>query len=326
MTTNKRVVTGIKPTGEIHIGNYFGMIKEILALQERCEVFVFIADYHALNQIQNRETMEKYSWKVAEAYLAAGLDAQKKNVALFRQSDISPVSELCWILNCVTPLGLLKTAHAYKDAIAKGRPVNMGLFDYPVLMAADILAYGAEIVPVGEDQTQHIEIAREIARRFNKIFGQTFKLPQALIDKNMPVVKGLDGRKMSKSYANTIGLFDSEKEVERKVMSIITDSRGISEPKDPVACHIFSLHKLFSQKQLKELEKRYLDGTISYRESKEILAENINKFLEPIRQKKLQLEKNPALVRKVLETGRQKALKVAQKTLAEVKRKIGLAL
>lgn len=321
---DKILVSGIKPTGEIHIGNYFGMMNQVLRLQKKYQTFVFIADYHALNQIQDKKAMEKYSIETAKAYIAAGLDAKDENVALFRQSDIYPVAELCWIFNCITQMNFLKTAHAYKDAVAKKIPINMGLFDYPILMAADILIYGADIVPVGEDQIQHIEIAHETCRRFNRIFGETFKEPEALVDKNLPSIKGLDGRKMSKSYNNVIGIFDNEEEIRKKIMSIITDSRGMNEPKNPDSCNIFSLHKIFSKDELEILRKKYLDGTVSYKESKEILIKNINKFLSPIRRKKAELDKNPKLVEKILEKGKKKALKTAEKKLEEVKLKIGL--
>jgi tryptophanyl-tRNA synthetase len=320
----KRLVTGIKPTGDIHIGNYFGVMKDLLAYQNQYDCFIFIADYHALNQTHNPKKLKKDVLEVGKAFLAIGLDPQK--ATLFRQSEIGPVTDLCWILNSITPVGLLKRAHAYKDALAKNKPVNMGLFDYPVLMAADILIYEADVVPVGLDQKQHLEMTEEIARKFNNIYGETFKIPEPIIKKEIAQVKGIDGRKMSKSYNNTIGLFDPKEEVKRKVMSIVTDSRKADEPKDPETCNIFALHKLFSKDQLEEIARGYRAGTISYQESKEILAKNINKFLEPIRKKGEELDKNPEIVIKALEEGGKRAKEIAQKILDEVKSKIGIKL
>lgn len=319
----KRLLSGIKPTGDIHIGNYFGAMKQFLIYQEKYESFIFVADYHALNQEKNPQKIRKNTLEIVKAYLAVGLDPKK--VHFFKQSDIPFVTELCWILNCITPIGVLQRAHAYKDAVAKGKPVNMGLFDYPVLMAADILIYDSDIVPVGKDQKQHIEIAQDLAERFNKIYGKTFKIPKGVIKKDVAVIKGIDGRKMSKSYNNVIGLFDSEKDVEEKVMKIVTDSKPPHEPKDPEKCNIFYFHKLFTpKKELEKIKERYKKGAISYKESKEILAKNINKFLFPIRERKKELDKNESFVKKVLEEGKEYAKKVASKKLDEVKKKIGV--
>jgi len=319
----KRLLSGIKPTGDIHIGNYFGAMKQFLEYQEKYESFIFVADYHALNQEKNPKKIQKNTLEIIKAYLAIGLNPKK--VYLFKQSDVPQVTELCWILNCITPIGILQRAHAYKNAIAKGLPVNMGLFDYPILMAADILIYDSDIVPVGQDQKQHIEIAQDVAEKFNKIFGKTFKIPKGLIKKDVATIKGLDGRKMSKSYNNVIGLFDSEKEIKEKVMKIVTDSKKANEPKDPQKCNIFYFHKLFTpQKELKEIEKRYKEGKISYKESKEILAQNINKFLKPIREKKRELDKNEKYVKEILKKGAKIACEVAQKKINEVKKKIGV--
>ncbi len=316
------MVTGIKPTGEIHIGNYFGMMKSLIELQNKYETFVFVADYHALNQLQDGARLSKYSLEIAKAYLAVGLNPEK--AILFKQSDIPAVAELCWILNCFTSMGTLKRAHAFKAAEQAKESVNMGLFDYPVLMAADILIYRADIVPVGKDQLQHLEMTREIGQRFNNVCGSVFKMPQPFIDEKKQVVNGLDGRKMSKSYNNIIGLFDSEEQLRKKVMSIITDSSKVGEPRVPEKCNIFSFHKLFSEKQLNEIEKKYKNGQMSCKESKELLFENMNKFLKPLREKKKELDKNPNYVRKILEKGRERVLVVANETLKEVKQKLGL--
>ncbi len=317
----KRLLSGIKPTGGIHIGNYFGAMKNMVDLQKDYESFVFIADYHALNQIKDPKELEQHTFEVAEACLCVGIDPKK--TVLFRQSDIYPVTELCWIFNSLTPMALLKRAHAYKDAKNKRKPINMGLFDYPVLMAADILIYNSDVVPVGEDQRQHLELTKDIARIFNNCYGETFKMPREIIT-NQGEIKGLDGRKMSKSYKNAIGIFDNKDVVDKKIMSIVTDSRGISEPKDPEACNIFALHKLFSEKELPEIKKRYEEGSISYKESKEILAENVNKFLDPFRKRKQEMDSNPEIVRNVLKQGKEKALSAALSKLKEVKAKIGI--
>lgn len=319
----KILLSGIKPTGDIHIGNYFGAMKQFLEYQEKYESFVFIADYHALNQVKDAKKVRKGTLEILKTYLAIGLNPKK--VHLFKQSDISPVTELCWILNCIFPMALLKRAHAYKDAVAKGKAVNMGLFDYPVLMAADILIYNSDIVPVGKDQKQHVEIAQEAARKFNSIYGKTFKIPEIMTKKDVAVIQGLDGRKMSKSYNNVIGLFDSEEETRDKVMKIVTDSKRSEEPKNPEKCNIFYFHKLFTSKsELGKIKERYKKGSISYRESKELLAENINNFLDPIRRRKKELDKNESYVRKVLEDGKKIALKVSQEKLKEVKKKVGV--
>lgn len=319
----KRLLSGIKPTGDIHIGNYFGAMRQFLEYQEKYESFIFVADYHALNQEKNPQKIKKNTLEIVKAYLAIGLDPKK--VHLFKQSDVPLVTELCWILNCITPIGVLQRAHAYKDALAKKKPVNMGLFDYPVLMAADILIYDSDIVPVGQDQKQHIEIAQDLAERFNKIYGKTFKIPKGLIKRDVAVIKGTDGRKMSKSYNNVIGLFDSEQEVREKVMKIVTDSRPPSEPKDPEKCNIFYFHKLFTpQKELIKIKERYKKGDISYKESKEILIMSINKFLSPIRDRKKELDKKESFVKEILEKGCKIATQVARRKLEEVKKKIGV--
>lgn len=322
MNSTKRLITGIKPTGDIHVGNYLGAMKQVLELQDSYDTFVFVPDLHALNQVQDAKEISRISFEIAKAYIAVGLDTSK--VTLFRQSDVPQVTELCWIFNSITPMSLLELAHAYKDAQAKGKGVNVGLFDYPVLMAADILMYDAQVVPVGSDQKQHVEMAREIARAFNRVFGETFVEPQELIKDDVAVVPGTDGRKMSKSYGNVIGLFNTPEETTRQVMGIVTDSRGATEPKDPETCNIFALHKFFSTEQLGELEERYRAGTISYKESKELLAENINAFLAPVREKKAALDADEAAVLNVLEAGREKATALATEKMKTVRQRVGL--
>lgn len=321
MAIKERLVTGIKPTGDIHVGNYFGAMQQLLSLQEGYDPYIFVADFHALNQVQNAKELGDASLEIAKAYLAVGLDPEK--VTLFRQSDVPQHAELCWIFNTFTPMATLELAHAYKDALANNKPANVGLFDYPILMAADILMYDAKIVPVGNDQRQHIEIAREVARDFNRIFGETFVEPKERIQNDVAVVPGTDGRKMSKSYKNTIGLFDSEEATKKAAMSVVTDSRAADEPKDPDTCNIFALHRLFSTAMLPEIDRRYREGTISYKESKELLAENINAFLRPIREKKRELDENPAYVLDILARGAAKAGKLARAKMNDVRTKTG---
>ena len=223
-------------------------------------------------------------------------------------------------------MGQLERAHAYKDALAKKKPINVGLFDYPVLMAADILLYKPALVPVGSDQQQHIEITNDIAQRFNHLFGETFPLPEAMVLKDTAIVPGLDGRKMSKSYNNIIGIFDSAEVLKKKVMSIVTDSKAPDEPKDPDTCTVFAYHRLVSRSQLGELEQRYRKGTISYKESKELLLASLLSFLAPIQAKKAELDANPQAVLNVLKAGNEKAALIANQTLQEVKEKTGLLL
>jgi len=317
-----RLLSGIKPTGDIHIGNYFGAMRQFVELQDRYESYIFIADLHALNQIHDPEELRKLIREIAVAYLAIGLDPKK--VTLFQQSTVPAHSELTVMLNSICSMGLLERAHAYKDAMAKGNAVNVGLFDYPVLMAADILLYQPDVVPVGHDQQQHVEIANDLAERYNHLFGQTFKLPQALILEEAGIVTGLDGRKMSKSYKNVIGLFDAPEVLTKKAMSIVTDSRGPSEPKDPDTCSVFALHKLVSVPILDDLRDRYLKGAISYKESKEMLAANLIAFTDPIRAKKEEIEGLDGYVADILAEGRVRAGAVAMETLELAKSKAGL--
>lgn len=324
MADRPRLLSGIKPTGMPHIGNYFGAIRQWIDLQDAYDCYIFIADLHGLNQIYNPDELRGNILEITKTYIAAGLDPQR--VTIFQQSALSAHAELAWIFNCITSMGQLERAHAYKDALAKGKPINVGLFDYPVLMAADILLYKAAVVPVGKDQQQHVEITVDIAQRFNHLFGETFPLPKAVILEEAAVLPGLDGRKMSKSYNNVIGLFDSAEVLKKKIMSIVTDSKGPEEPKDPDTCTIFALHRLVSTEQLPELEQRYRAGQISYKESKEILLENMQHFLAPIQAKKIELDANPGYIFEVLAEGNQRAASIANATLQEVKEKTGLLL
>jgi len=321
----KRLLSGIQPSGTIHIGNYFGAIKQFVDLQDKYDSFVFIADMHAMTTIQNKKTLNKNILNVALDYLACGLDPKK--ICLFKQSDVPQVAELAWYFNCITTVPYLERATAYKDAYMKAKEINVGLFDYPILMAADILIYDSDVVPVGQDQKQHVEYARDTAQKFNNIFGNTFHLPEPLIMNNVAIVPGADGRKMSKSYKNTIPLFGTDEEIKKAVMGIVTDSKSPNEPKDPSNCNIFNLHKLFlPEKDLNELKSRYENGYISYKESKEMLINEIITFISPMREKRKKFERNPNLVKKILKNGSKKAQKVVIKKMSLIRSQIGVNL
>lgn len=326
MNDHKSLVSGIKPTGKVHLGNYLGAIKQFVDLQESYKGYIFVADYHALTNeaVQgNPEQFSKDSLDVVIDYLALGLDPEK--TVIFKQSDVPEVTELTWIFNCLVTVPYLMRGHAYKDAEAKNIEINSGVMMYPVLMAADILIQNPDIVPVGEDQRQHVEIARDMARKFNNTYGETFKIPQEKIMGETAIVPGVDGRKMSKSYGNTIELFSEDNEILKRVMSIVTDSKAPDEPKDPEKDNIFALHKFFTQERdLKEISHRYRAGDIGYKESKEILAGNIIKFVAPLREKRKQIANDPTHVQKVLKEGGEKAREHAQGIMREVRKKIGI--
>ncbi|MBU4480392.1 tryptophan--tRNA ligase [Patescibacteria group bacterium] len=320
----KILLTGIQPSGKPHIGNYFGMMKQVVDMQDEYESFPFIANYHSLNTIQNAETMRENIINVVLDYLAVGLDPQK--VTLFKQSDVPQVTELCWILNTITTMPYLMRAHAFKDAEAKNKEISIGIFDYPILMAADILIQDTDVVPVGKDQQQHVEMARDIAEKFNRIYGETFKLPKSLIKEDVAVILGTDGQKMSKSYGNTIPLFAEDEEIQKLVMSIPTDSKGVDESKDPEECNVFALHKLFSSEdELGEIKRRYVEGGMGYKESKDILVKNIQNFIQPLREKRKELENNKEIiVAEILKKGGETARERAEEKMKEVRAKIGI--
>lgn len=325
MTAQKKtLLSGVKPTGQVHLGNYFGAMRQFVDLQHDYRTFIFIANYHALTSVSDGERLRQLTLDLALDYLAIGIDPNK--ATLFLQSDVPAVAELAWVFNTLTTVPYLMRAHAYKDAEAKQKEVNVGLFDYPVLMAADILMYGADVVPVGADQKQHIEITRDIAQKFNRVFGDTFAMPEPLILETVKTVPGTDGRKMSKSYGNTIGLFASDDEIKKAVMSIPTDSKGVDEPKDPATCKVFALHELVSERDLSDLRSRYLEGGIGYKESKEILIENIRTFIAPLRTRREELARDPERVLEILRVGGETARGEAEKTMTAVRKKIGLTL
>lgn len=321
----KVLLSGIQPSGIIHIGNYFGAIKQFVDLQDKYDSYVFIADFHALTTIQNKDELSKNIIDVATDYLACGLDPKKVN--LFKQSDIPEVTELTWYFNCITTMPFLERATAYKDANQKAKEVNVGLFDYPILMAADILIQDADVVPVGSDQKQHVEYARDIAQKFNKIYGETFKLPEPLIMKEVAIIPGIDGRKMSKSYKNTISLFGTDEEIKKSVMSIVTDSKKPEDKKNPDECKIFTLHKLFLKgNDLDDLRKRYENGGLSYKESKEMLFNEIINYIKPMREKRKYFEENKDEVVKILKDGGERVKLKVEEKMKYIRNKMGFNL
>jgi len=318
-----RVLSGIQPSGRLHIGNYFGAMRQHLQLQAENEGFYFIADYHAMTSGPKPEDLRQNKLAVAMDYLALGLDTNK--TVFWCQSDVPQVTELCWILSCVTPMGLLQRCVSYKEKIAQGMSPNHGLFAYPVLQAADILIYNSDLVPVGADQKQHIEITRDIAGYFNNTYGKVFVIPKEYILESVAVVPGIDGRKMSKSYDNTIEIFEAEESVRKKVMKIVTDSTPVEDPKDPDKCNVFALLKLVaSADELSEWEKKYRQGGIGYGQAKKRLVELLIECFKPYREKRAELERNVDYVQKVLYEGAQKARAVAQKTLSRARKAVGL--
>ena len=318
-----RVLSGIQPSGKLHIGNFFGAMRQHLQLQAENEGFYFIADYHALTTNPDPAQFKSSTLDVAKDYLALGLDPEK--TVFWRQSDVPEVTELAWILSCVTPMGLLQRCTSYKDKIDQGLSPVHGLFAYPVLQAADILMFDSNIVPVGQDQKQHIEVTRDIAIKFNNIYGETFVIPEEHILKHVAVVPGIDGRKMSKSYDNTIEIFEPENNVKKKVMRIVTDSTPVEDPKDPKTCNAFALLKLVAEPdELAEWEKRYREGGTGYGTVKKRVVELLHDYFRPYRQRREELENDTAYVEEVLCKGAQKARAVALKTMERVRNATGL--
>lgn len=316
-------LSGVKPTGRPHIGNYFGAMKQFVDLQEEFDMHVFIAEYHAMTTMHKGSELRSSIDDLVLDYLAIGLDPEK--VTLYRQSDIPELTELTWMFNCLVTVPWLERAHAFKDRTAKGIEASVGLFDYPVLMAADILLPGSEMVPVGKDQIQHVEMAREIARKFNHIYGDTFAEPQELVVENVATVPGIDGQKMSKSYGNTIPLFGTDKEIKKAIMGIVTDSKLPQDSKNPEECNIFALHKLITpEPQLSEIREGYEKGGLGYGDSKKMLLENYIEFIGPMREKRKYYEENPGIVRQILDEGKTKIQKVAQTKMKEIREKVGL--
>lgn len=325
MTYKKTMVSGVKPTGRIHIGNYFGAIRQIIELSKTHNSFAFIADLHALTTVQNPNDLQQMILDVAIDYFAVGLDP--KETTIFLQSSVSSHAELAWVFNCITTMPYLMRAHAFKDAEAKNKEINIGVFGYPLLMAADILLYGTDIVPVGKDQKQHVEIARDTAQKFNRTFSKIFKLPEPLILSDVGVVPGTDGQKMSKSRNNTIGLFNTDDQIRDAVMGIPTDSKSVTESKNPESCNVFALHKLFADlSELKILRERYLSGDIGYKESKDILIANISRFISPLRERRSEIESDREAVLKYLSSGGEQAREIANDKMILVKKAMGILI
>ena len=314
--SKKILLSGVKPTGAPHLGNYFGAMKQFVDLQKEHGGYVFIADYHALNFIQNKKEMQDNIIGVLLDYLAIGLDPEK--ITIFKQSDIPEHTELAWIFDTITTMPYLGRAHAYKDAVAKDKEINVGTFNYPMLMAADILLYEPDIVPVGADQKQHVEYARDTAEKFNHIFGETFKLPEPIILKEVAVVPGTDGRKMSKSYGNTIPLFAEYEEIKKCVMGIVTDSSG------GIPQNVYAIHKLVRSES--ELKKIYEEKAGKYKELKELLIEDLEKFIAPLREKRKEIAKDIPKALTILKEGSEKAKEIAFAKMEEVREKIGVSV
>lgn len=319
-----RILSGIQPSGSLHIGNYFGMMRPMIAYQEESELYCFIVNYHAMTSVTDSEQLAQGTLEAALDFLALGLDPDK--AIFWVQSDVPEVAELTWMLNNVTPVGLLLRSHSYKDKIAQGLSPHHGLLSYPVLMAADILLYQAQRVPVGQDQQQHLEIARDIAIKFNHIFGDTFVIPEAEINPNIPTVLGVDGRKMSKSYDNTIEIFAGEGYLRRKIAGIVTDSTPVADPKDPDKCNLYGIISLFMDEEEKiDLADRYRQGGLKYNEVKEELFERLWTFFGEARKKRQQLERQPEHIRAILRAGAEKARIKARPTLDLARTRVGLS-
>jgi len=324
-------LTGIKPTGSPHLGNYLGMIRPALALSQRFRAYYFIADYHALTTVKSPEEIRRRTYEIAAAWIALGLDPEQ--VVFYRQSDVAEVFELAWILQCVAPKGLLNRAHAYKAAveanIAAGRDpdadINAGLYNYPVLMAADILIFNTSVVPVGLDQRQHLEITRNMAAAFNRSFGNTLRLPRAWIEREVETIPGLDGRKMSKNYANTIPIFAEAETIRKRVMQIVTDSRPVDAPKDPDTCNVFSIYRHFaSAEQIESMRRKYRRGEIGYGAAKEKLRHRLEETFGAARKIYSDLLTDCARLDRIFADGAAKARRDAAATLLNIRNKIGV--
>lgn len=331
MKSKKISLTGIKPTGTVHIGNYFGAIKPALELAADYQARYFIADYHALNQIKDASVLKEYTLGVAASWLACGLDPEK--VLFYRQSDVPETFELTTMLMCFTPKGLMNRAHAYKAVVADNEAagkdpdsgVNMGLFTYPVLMAADILLFDADVVPVGKDQVQHIEIAADIAQAVNRNYrSELLRIPQAQISQLTQTIPGMDGRKMSKSYGNTIPLFQTSKKLRKQVMKIVTNSQEVDEPKDPETCNVFALYKLFAdEEQQAALAQRYRAGGMGWGHAKQELFEKMDAVIAPMRERYDELMANPQEIEAILHRGGERARETAAATVSRLRKAMG---
>lgn len=318
-----KVLSGIQPSGSLHIGNYLGMMKPMISYMDRSDLFVFIVNLHALTSVQDGKKLAIGTLEAAADFMALGLDPER--CTFWVQSEVPEVVELTWILSCVTPMGLLERCHSYKDKVAKGLPFNHGLFAYPVLMAADILLYQADLVPVGKDQKQHLEVTRDIAIKFNGTFGDTFVVPEAEISDDVATVPGTDGQKMSKSYDNTIEIFLDEPTLKKRVMSIVTDSTPVDQPKDPETDNLFQVFRHFAAAdRVAEVRKLYIEGGAAYGAIKQELVGILLDFFRDAREERSRLLKDPGHIRAVLAAGAEKARAIAQVTIEDARRKVGL--
>lgn len=318
-----KVLSGIQPSGQLHIGNYFGMMKPMISHMENSDLYVFIVDLHAMTSVHDREKLRQGTLEAAADFLALGLDPEK--CTFWVQSDVPEVCELTWILSTLAPMGLLERCHSYKDKVAKGIAASHGLFSYPILMAADILLYQADKVPVGKDQKQHLEVARDLAQKFNTEFGETFVVPEPAIAEETAVVPGLDGQKMSKSYNNTIPIFLEGKQLKKRVMAIETDTTPVDDPKDPGKCNLFTIFKLFAPPQrVAEVHDLYVNGGAAYGYIKLELVDILNDFFAEARRRKREYLDEPEMLRKILTDGAVKARQKAVVTLDLVRDRVGL--
>jgi tryptophanyl-tRNA synthetase len=331
MTANKpmRILSGIQPSGALHIGNYFGMMRPAIALQTEGEALYFIADYHALTSVRDPQVLRENSRRVALDFLACGLDPER--ATLFRHSDVPQVTELAWILSTVAPMGLLERAHSYKDKLARGLAPTVGLFSYPILMAADILIYDSDVVPVGKDQKQHIEMTRDLAVKMNETFGEAepdgriFKLPEPRIQPATETVPGIDGQKMSKSYGNNIDIFGDEKEMRKRVMSIVTDSTPVDAPKDPETSTIFKLYSLIASKdEIAGMREEFLKSGTGYGDFKKQLFEKLWEYFGPMRKRREEILGHKSYIDDVLVSGAKRANEIADQVMQRVRRAVGL--
>ena len=322
----KRILTGIQASGTLHIGNYFGAIKPAADLQNTKgnDCFYFIADLHSFTSNKDAKSFAKYQRDCVLDWIALGIDPEIST--FYRQSDLAGIhGEMTWYLSCFAPMGLLERAHSFKDKKARGLDTNVGLFTYPILMAADILLYDGEVIPVGKDQKQHVEMTRDIAQKINHNFEQEFfVLPEPQINENVQTIPGIDGQKMSKSYGNTIPIFGTEKEIKKSIMSIQTESINLGDPIDPNICNVFTFHKLFENPNLKELERKYKTGQIGFGDSKKELFELVWNYFADARLMREKLEKDPKVIEQYLKAGALKAAKISYKKLEKMRKKMGL--
>jgi tryptophanyl-tRNA synthetase len=323
VTRKKRVLTGTRPSGSPHLGNFFGAFRPMLDLQNQYDFFFFLADFHALNSDIAPAELRQNSYDMLATLLACGLDPAKG--LIFAQSSVPEVSELAWIVGCQAPLGMLMRAHSYKDAVAKGLEVNMGVFNYPVLMAADILLYDADIVPVGQDQKQHLEMTRDLAQRFNNRYGDILTVPEPMISEEVAVVPGTDGQKMSKSKNNVVSIFATDKEWKKQIMAIVTDPATLEEPKTPDTCNVFALYKLVATPaETASLAAKYRAGNYGYGHAKLELLEKLKERFGPMRDRYFDLMKRPDDLRQVIVEGSRRARELARIKLDHVQAAVGV--